>query len=403
MRDAKPGQSTRIEWDDEVSGLGLRVTAKGVKAFILNYRIHGRERRMTLGRARVGIDGGDLTVAEARDRARKARIQIRDGDDPLEVRARRMQLPTMDWALTEFLEKRLPHRVAIGRMAPSTAREYRRQIEKYVRPALGRKRVADVTKADVEKMLSSLPPVMANRVCALVSAFFTWCEGHELEDKERLRPQHTNPARGIDKAVEEARDRTLSGDELSRLGQALSTVPGNSGAILAIRLAALTGLRIGEWQNAQWDDVDLQHGLLTLPKSKTGRRVHSLPGPAVALLAEAPRVGACVVPGRNPDCPLDYRAIQRHFARVCEVAEIQGVRLHDLRRTVMTEAAASGASSHLLRDMLGHKTTAMADRYIRRAGEPLTELRERMGVEMAAKMSGAPARETATRVSRRDD
>ncbi len=54
----------------------------------------------------------------------------------------------------------------------------------------------------------------------------------------------------------------------------------------------------------------------------------------------------------------------------------------------MTEAAALGVGAHLLRDMVGHKTTAMADRYARRAGAALTELRERMGASMAAKMAG---------------
>ena len=54
----------------------------------------------------------------------------------------------------------------------------------------------------------------------------------------------------------------------------------------------------------------------------------------------------------------------------------------------MTQAAAMGVGAHLLRDMVGHKTTAMADRYIRNAGEPLTELRERMGAGIAAQMDG---------------
>ena len=54
----------------------------------------------------------------------------------------------------------------------------------------------------------------------------------------------------------------------------------------------------------------------------------------------------------------------------------------------MTEAAALGVGAHLLRDLVGHKTTAMADRYARRAGAPLTELRERMGASMAAKLAG---------------
>ena len=51
VRDAKPEQKTRILWDEKVTGLGLRITARGVKSFVLNYRVNGRERRITLARA----------------------------------------------------------------------------------------------------------------------------------------------------------------------------------------------------------------------------------------------------------------------------------------------------------------------------------------------------------------
>jgi len=54
----------------------------------------------------------------------------------------------------------------------------------------------------------------------------------------------------------------------------------------------------------------------------------------------------------------------------------------------MTLAAGIGANSHLLRDMVGHKTTAMADRYVRQAGEPLVELREQVGSTIADYMAG---------------
>jgi hypothetical protein len=55
----------------------------------------------------------------------------------------------------------------------------------------------------------------------------------------------------------------------------------------------------------------------------------------------------------------------------------------------MTEAAALGVGAHLLRDMVGHKTTAMADRYARRAGAPLVALRESLGASMAARLTGS--------------
>lgn len=138
----------------------------------------------------------------------------------------------------------------------------------------------------------------------------------------------------------------------------------------------------------RWDDVDMRSGTLTLPKTKTGRRLHTLPSAALALLAEAQQLGDYVLLGRDLNTPLGQRVIRRTFKTACVEAGIEGARLHDLRRTVMTQAAAVGLGANLLRDMLGHKTTAMADRYVRQASEPLTELRERVGAGMAARMSG---------------
>jgi len=380
IRDAKPGSATHIEWDDVVKGLGLRITAAGVKSYVFNYRVDGRMRRMTLGRT------SELALSVARERAGEARQAVRGGRDPLGERQNRKTLPTVSEGLDRFLTEYMPQRVEKSRMAERTALEYTRQIKRDIRPVLGRKRIADVTKSDVERVLKPLPPIMANRVQALLSRLFNLFEDWEL------RPQHTNPARGVEKAVEDARDRTLSGSELSALGKALDAMTdANPGALLTIRLAALTGLRIGEIQNMRWADIDLDTGSVVLPKTKTGRRIHTLPSAAIALLVEAKRVGECVIPGRDPNRSLDYRSIQRHWAKACKAAGIKGTRLHDLRRTIMTEAAALGVGAHLLRDMVGHKTTAMADRYVRRAGAPLTELRERMGEAMAAKLAGDKA------------
>ena len=63
-------------------------------------------------------------------------------------------------------------------------------------------------------------------------------------------------------------------------------------------------------------------------------------------------------------------------------------RLHDLRRTVMTAAAAAGVGTHVLRDLLGHRTAAMADRYVRSVGNPVRDAREQVGTAMAAMMEG---------------
>jgi len=374
VRDAKKGDKTRIEWDDTVKGLGLRITANGVKAFILDYRIHGSKRRMTLGRV------SELDLTAARDKATTALQLVRAGRDPLQEVQDLKNLPTVAEAMVKFDSDHMQRKAALGKMSENTIRIYRGQIKRVIVPALGKKPVRDVTKKDVEAMVGQLKPVMRNRVLALTSSFFRRCEDWGL------RQQNSNPARGIDKATEEARDRTLTPDELARLSDSLEHV--NEWCALAIRLAALTGLRIGEVRTVRWNNVDLESGALILPKTKTGRRVHTLPFSAVELLKNSKRVGEYVIAGRDGDKPMHDRTVSKAFEVACDRAGIEGATLHDLRRTAMTLAAGIGANSHLLRDMVGHKTTAMADRYVRQAGEPLVELRERVGATIAEQMAG---------------
>ena len=98
--------------------------------------------------------------------------------------------------------------------------------------------------------------------------------------------------------------------------------------------------------------------------------------------------------------PARYRGVRATFARVATTAGLKDVRLHDLRRTVMTMAAASGVSAHVLRDLLEHKTAEMADRYIVALSSPVRDARERVASEIASIMAG----DTAEIVTlRRDD
>lgn len=82
VREAKaPDRGNRIVYDARLPGFGLRVTAKGARSFVLNYRIKGRERRITIGSYPT------WTVLAARKQAEELRRRIDRGDDPLEVRS----------------------------------------------------------------------------------------------------------------------------------------------------------------------------------------------------------------------------------------------------------------------------------------------------------------------------
>ena len=327
IRDARPGPRTRILWDAEVAGLGVRITAGGTKAYILNYRVAGRERRATLARF------GELSLRAARERAAAELVAIRAGEtDPLERRRAAGEAPTVADLVARFLEVEAPSRIKRGRLKPGTVEVYGYQCRKHILPAIGKRRVAEVTRGDLERMVAPLPSVTRNRVLALISRLLTLAEHWEW------RPQKSNPAFGIERAHEEARDRVLSPAELGGLAEAL-----NAAAVLspvnvaAIRVAAVTGLRIGEILAMRWEHIDFETGRLLLPDTKTGRRWHDLPSAALAILADQPRACGWAFTN-NGKSPPTYKRVRGCFARVAAAAGLEDVRLHDLRRTVMTSA-----------------------------------------------------------------
>ena len=343
-----------------------RTPPTGAKAYVLSYRVAGRKRLATIARP------SEIGLKAAREKAGAELVRIRDGKaDPLERRREIREAPTVADGLDRFFDVYVLERIATGRMTETTARKYRNQADKYLRPALGKRPVADVKRPDIEAMVRRLArtPTLRNRVLAFTSRLF-----RSFEDWE-WRSQHSNPVRGIDRAREEARDRILAPSEIAALSDALSKADAvNPASIAAIRFAAVTGLRIGEILAIQWAHVDFETGRLLLPKTKTGRRYHDLPSAALAILADLPRINAWpFTTGR--DAPVMYRTVREHFATIAKAAGIEGIRLHDLRRTVMTTAAA-GVGTHVLRDLLGHKTTVMADRYVRAVGNPVRDARE---------------------------
>ena len=384
VRDARSGPQAYVIWDQELKGFGCRVFPSGNKSYVLLYMSGQRQRLSTVGRC------SEMSLRDARDRVRAELVRIRDGmPGPLERRDQVREAPTVNDALARFFDETVPKRIAAGRFSERTAREYRKQSRRYVSPILGTLPVEKVTRHDVERLAASLSdrPAQRNRVLAFVSALFTWTERWEW------RPQHTNPARGIERGREAPRRRILSRDEFSSLSMALGDAEQDRApSVAAIRVAALSGLRISEVIAMRWSDVDLDTGRVHLPSTKTGARVHDLPAPAIALLSALPRINEWVFTyGRA--APVTYRTVRAHFADIVAKAGLADVRLHDLRRTLITAAAAAGESVFVVRGLLGHTTTTMAARYVQEAGLAVREARERAGNTVAQMMAGTRADE----------
>ena len=376
IKDAAPASKTRIIWDSQFRNFGVRIAPGGTKAFVLDYHAGGKHRRVTLARV------GEMTLKQARALAGKEMARVRAGEAHLIDRRREAaEAPTVADTVRRFLTDYAERRIANGRMKRRTVDDYASQCRGVILPALGELPVAAVEADDVERMVEPLKPVMRNRILALASRIFT------LAEHWGWRPQRTNPARGIERSVERARDRTLSAAEFEALSAALSARDErNPAAVAATRFAAMTGLRIGEVLAVQWDHVDMETGALLLPDTKTGRRWHDLPAAALALLDTLPRITeSCFTNGRTA---IGYKHTAAVFREIAAAAGLEDVRLHDLRRTVATRAAASGLSVLELRALLGWKSTAMPARYVALAGEGIRDHRRRIGDEVAALLEG---------------
>ena len=379
IRDLKPEpMKTRFVWDGQVPNFGVRITERGVKSYVIYYRGPvGSKHLFTLARCT------EISLKAARERAKDEFAALRAGGaGPLERRREAREAPTVAEGLDRFFGETVPERIAIGKLKPKTVQEYWLQ-SKTIGAAIGARPVEVVTRRDIERMVKPLRPVMRNRTLALASRLFTlfqsweWCE--------------RNPVRFVEKAKEEPRDRTLGETEIAALAEALDVESMSSpAAVAAVRFAMTTGLRIGEVIAMRWADVDFEGGRVVLPDTKTGRRSQSLSSAALEALTALPRINGVEHVFSTGRGHVTYKTVHGAFNRSAKRAGLENVRIHDLRRTLMTRAAAAGIGTHMLRDLLGHKTTTMADRYVRDAGSAVADATERMGAEMAAIMNGKP-------------
>jgi len=178
---AKSGERERFIWDTELRGFGLKVTRGGRKVYIVQYRPGGgcnaRTKRYTIG------EHGAWTPDAARKEAGRLLAEIRRGADPAAAR----QADRKAESVAELAERFMSEHVRPRRKS-STATEYRRLIDQFIVPALGRRPVKDVSRAEVQKLHGSMraTPHQANRVVAVVAAMLTWAE------KQGLRPDGTN-------------------------------------------------------------------------------------------------------------------------------------------------------------------------------------------------------------------
>jgi len=359
-------------WDDELPGFALRVLPSGRKGYIVQYRAGRRSRRMSLGPSTV------LTCEQARTRAIGIIAAARNGDDPAAERDAERKTITVK----ELAERFDKEHVSV-RVKETTAKGYRRLIDRTILPALGRLRVTEVTRADIAKLHHDLRhiPYEANRCLEVMSKMFS------LAEMWGLRPDGSNPRKHIKKYAEEKRERFLSPAELKRVGDVLREMEDEgielASAIAAARLLILTGCRLGEIMTLQWEHVDPAGRALRLPDSKTGAKVVHLGQPAIDVLTSIRKVdkNPWVIVGTLPGARLTD--LQPFWQRVRARAGLKDVRIHDLRHTFASTAVASGQGLPMIGKLLGHTQVQTTARYAHLATDPVQTAADAVSRQLA--------------------
>ncbi|MCH7540791.1 MAG: tyrosine-type recombinase/integrase [Proteobacteria bacterium] len=372
-----PGARDVFLWDTELPGFGCKITPRGARVYVLQYWAGGRARRYTLGR-----HGQTMTTEEARREAMRLKGVVARGADPAAVRAADRAGPT----LTAFAERYLADHASVKKK-PASAAADERNLRNHILPALGRLKLADISRAHVVKFHQDMraKPGAANRCLALLSKMFN------LAETWGLRPDWSNPTRHVEKYREKKIERFLSEAELARLGAVLAKAERSEehpSVVAAVRLLIFTGCRRAEILKLEWEHVDFERACLRLPDSKTGAKVVPLGAPALDLLSGLARVegNPYVLPGKVPGRP--YIGIGKAWRRLRARAGLADVRLHDLRHSFASTAAGMGESLVLIGSILGHAKLATTARYAHLSNDPRQAAADRISRRLAAMLEG---------------
>ena len=396
-----------VVWDTDVPRLGLRVYPGGRKVYLLRLRMDGRQRWYT-----IGAHGDPWTIDTARDEAQRVLgqsanvVKLRQTGaappsllHPVEAREKGRRTPTVAEFATRYLEEhatphKAPNSVEADRSLLGLREGQKKPPARSIVGALGENRLDRVTRADVTAYHLKLKgtPTRANRALALLSTMFN------LAEKWGVRGDGSNPCRHVERFEETKRERFLSAAELARLGKGLAAVE-RAGAVTpfglaAVRLLVFTGARASEVLGLTWDAVDLGTGSVRIVRKGRVGTLY-LPAPARTVLKALPRLSgnAHVIAGGRRSRALTIWGLEQVWQEVRKAAKLEGVRLHDLRHSFASMAAAGGQSLPVIGALLGHSQPATTARYAHLADDPLRAASKAVAGRLAAAMRTKPAKD----------
>ncbi len=272
-------------------------------------------------------------------------------------------------------------------MTEKTKQNYKSDFSRYFGKLAKKKlsEVKDTTLAKIHSTIGKTAPYGANRALALISSLYSYA-------RERKLFTGQNPAQGIKKFPEDSRDRFLQSDELPRFFQAIAEEE-NETIRDYVLLSLLTGARRSNVMAMQWAEVNLDRGEWRIPTTKNGtpQTVTLSPEAIDVLTNRKPSERAqFVFPGDGKSGHLIEP--KKGWKRLLERAGIDDLRIHDLRRTLGSWQAKSGASLAIIGKSLNHKNTSTTAIYARLDLDPV---RESVNTATSAMMAAAGLKESA--------
>ena len=362
-----PHQGSVFICDPEFIGFGLRVTASGIRSFILRYSLHGRERLYTIGHHPT------WSAAAARKEASRLRRMVDVGKDPLTER----NAPPKDYLFSDLADRYIKEHLPKKR--PGSQKNDLSMLQKHLLPHIKDRCLRDLSHRDFEILhgtLSLTRPVAGNRVLALASKMFQLGRKWGWIDENPLSMVERNP--------EIARDRYLTEKQLQRLMHVLRTWPDKRSS-RAFLLLLLTGARRGEVLSARWGEFDLSAGTWQKPASSTKqRRSHRVPlsDPAKYLLRSMDKehVNEFLFPGSGATGHLVE--LKKQWRKVLKTADLENFRIHDLRHCFASLLASQGCSLPIIGSLLGHTRPETTARYAHLLDEPLRNAANLVGAKL---------------------
>lgn len=348
-------KSRSMFYDDKARGLFVMVS-KSIKTFYVLRKHQGRTERILIGRY------PDTTIEQARTRAGQVNSELDSGINRNDIKRMRRAELTLDDLHKVYMER---HALACNKRPENAESNYRLYLSHW-----GNKRLSEIKRTEVQshiaKLAREISPATANIGLALLRAMFNRAIDWEIFGEK-------NPTEKISKYPEVSRDRFLYGDELQRFLIATSKLQSQIMKDFFMMLLA-TGARKTNVLTMRWSDVNLPQAIWRVPDTKNGEPYQvALTDMALQILNERRQSekGEWVFSATSKSGHLEEP--KRAWANLLKEADIQNLRIHDLRRTFGSFMAAQGASLQMIGKALGHKSQDATLIYARLNLDPVRE------------------------------